>query len=65
MPNPVRRITVECLLPAVIGVAVFNAYGYITSFVVAGVVALVGVIPLLFYKPLPIDEAVIAGGMHG
>lgn len=45
----------------IIGVAVFHAFGYTTTFIVAGVVALVGVIPLLFYTPPPIPESVIEG----
>ncbi|MFA7324349.1 MAG: MFS transporter [Candidatus Nanopelagicales bacterium] len=40
----------------IIGVAIFHAFGYVTSFLAAGVVALLGVLPLLFYKSIPIEE---------
>lgn len=38
-----------------IGQAVFQAFGYIPTFVAAGAVALTGVIPMLFYKEVPIQ----------
>ena len=46
-----------------VGQAIFHALGYIPTFVIAGGVALTGVIPLLFYKadaiePLPDTEEV-------
>ena len=38
-----------------IGQAVFQAYGYVPTFVAAGAVALMGVIPMLFYKEVPVQ----------
>ena len=39
----------------IFGQAIFHALGYIATFLVAGVVALAGVIPVLFYKADPIQ----------
>ncbi|MDO9485999.1 MAG: MFS transporter [Actinomycetota bacterium] len=46
-----------------IGQAVFQEFGYITTFVTAGVVAFTGVIPMLFYKDVPIEALPDAEGV--
>ncbi len=38
-----------------IGQAVFHAFGFITTFLAAGVVALTGVIPMIFYRAAPVE----------
>ncbi|MDO8733303.1 MAG: MFS transporter [Actinomycetota bacterium] len=39
----------------IVGQAIFHAYGYIPTFLLAGGVALLGVIPILFYKAMPVE----------
>lgn len=48
----------------IVGQAIFQAFGYVPTFLLAGGVAMLGVVPMIFYKSVPIAPLADAEGVR-